>query len=131
MSDPHLLTGAYALDALDDVERAGVERHLRGCAECAAEVAEFHEVPPGSGAVAVSAHRRLGQPGRSRRTPMNRLVAAMLAGSMLVRLHHQQRRGDDTDLRRRPLPAVRAWAWTRSACLARAQPRARRLRHGR
>jgi len=44
MSDPHLLTGAYALDALDDVERAAVERHLRGCSECAAEVAEFREV---------------------------------------------------------------------------------------
>lgn len=44
MSDPHLLTGAYALDALDDVERADVERHLRSCPECAAEVAEFREV---------------------------------------------------------------------------------------
>jgi anti-sigma-K factor RskA len=44
MSDPHLLTGAYALDALDDVERAGVERHLRSCGECATEVAEFREV---------------------------------------------------------------------------------------
>jgi anti-sigma-K factor RskA len=44
MTDPHLLTGAYALDALDDVERAGVERHLRDCPECAAEVAEFREV---------------------------------------------------------------------------------------
>jgi anti-sigma-K factor RskA len=44
MSDPHLLTGAYALDALDDVERAGVERHLRTCTECAAEVAELREV---------------------------------------------------------------------------------------
>jgi anti-sigma-K factor RskA len=44
MSDPHLLTGAYALDALDDVERAAVERHLRGCSECAEEVAEFREV---------------------------------------------------------------------------------------
>jgi anti-sigma-K factor RskA len=44
MTDPHLLTGAYALDALDDVERAGVERHLRDCPECATEVAEFHEV---------------------------------------------------------------------------------------
>jgi anti-sigma-K factor RskA len=44
MPDPHLLTGAYALDALDDVERAGAERHLRGCPECTTEVAEFREV---------------------------------------------------------------------------------------
>ncbi|MFG1921015.1 anti-sigma factor domain-containing protein [Cryptosporangium sp. NPDC048952] len=41
---PELLNGAYALDALDDVERAAVERHLRDCATCAAEVAEFAEV---------------------------------------------------------------------------------------
>jgi anti-sigma-K factor RskA len=38
----HLLTGAYALDALDDVERAQFERHLRSCGSCAAEVIEFH-----------------------------------------------------------------------------------------
>jgi anti-sigma factor RsiW len=44
MSDPHLLTGAYALDALDDLDRARVERHLRECPECAAEAAEFREV---------------------------------------------------------------------------------------
>jgi anti-sigma-K factor RskA len=43
MPELHLLTGAYALDALDDVERAGFERHLRTCGSCAAEVIEFHE----------------------------------------------------------------------------------------
>jgi anti-sigma factor RsiW len=43
MPDLHLLTGAYALDALDDVERAGYERHLRTCPECSAEVIEFQE----------------------------------------------------------------------------------------
>ncbi len=37
------LTGAYALDALDDVERVRVERHLRECAECRAEVTSFAE----------------------------------------------------------------------------------------
>ncbi|MEW2132966.1 anti-sigma factor [Streptomyces sp. NPDC005435] len=40
-ADPHTLTGAYALDALDEDERAGVERHLAHCASCALEVAEF------------------------------------------------------------------------------------------
>ena len=40
----HELTGAYALDALDDLERAAVERHLRDCPECAVEVAGFREV---------------------------------------------------------------------------------------
>jgi anti-sigma-K factor RskA len=47
MSDPHLLTGAYALDALDDIERASVEHHLRDCPECAAEVRDFQEVAAG------------------------------------------------------------------------------------
>jgi anti-sigma-K factor RskA len=47
MPDPHLLTGAYALDALDDVERAGFERHLRSCETCATEVAEFREAAAG------------------------------------------------------------------------------------
>jgi anti-sigma-K factor RskA len=43
MPELHLLTGAYALDALDDVERAGFERHLRSCPACEIEVIEFHE----------------------------------------------------------------------------------------
>ena len=36
--DPHTLTGAYALDALDDEERRLFEEHLGTCAECADEV---------------------------------------------------------------------------------------------
>jgi anti-sigma-K factor RskA len=43
MSDIHALSGAYAVDALDDVERAGFERHLSGCADCRAEVASLRE----------------------------------------------------------------------------------------
>ncbi|MEV4149186.1 anti-sigma factor [Amycolatopsis sp. NPDC049691] len=37
----HTLTGAYALDALSDVERAGFERHLGECPACRQEVAEL------------------------------------------------------------------------------------------
>jgi anti-sigma-K factor RskA len=33
------LAGAYALDSLDEAERAEFEEHLAGCADCAAEVA--------------------------------------------------------------------------------------------
>ena len=33
MSDIHALSGAYAVDALDDIERAQFERHLAECAE--------------------------------------------------------------------------------------------------
>jgi anti-sigma-K factor RskA len=47
MPDMHQLTGAYALDALDDVERAGFERHLRTCGSCAAEVIELQEAAAG------------------------------------------------------------------------------------
>ena len=36
--DIHALSGAYAVDALDDVERARFERHLAGCPACRAEV---------------------------------------------------------------------------------------------
>lgn len=38
------LLGAYALDAVDDDERALVEEHLRTCARCRAEVVEHREV---------------------------------------------------------------------------------------
>ena len=43
MSDLHKLTGAYALDALDELERARFEQHLTGCEDCRAEVAELRE----------------------------------------------------------------------------------------
>lgn len=38
MSDIHALSGAYAIDALDEHERAQFERHLAECADCRAEV---------------------------------------------------------------------------------------------
>lgn len=43
MSDIHALVGAYAVDALDDVERAAFERHLAECADCRAEVDGLRE----------------------------------------------------------------------------------------
>jgi anti-sigma-K factor RskA len=39
----HALSGAYAVDALDDVERARFEAHLAACAECQAEVASLQD----------------------------------------------------------------------------------------
>lgn len=41
--DIHTLGGAYALDAVDDLERASFERHLAECASCSLEVAEYRE----------------------------------------------------------------------------------------
>lgn len=43
MSDIHALSGAYAIDALDDVERARFVRHLADCADCQAEVSSLRE----------------------------------------------------------------------------------------
>ena len=41
--DIHKLTGAYATDALDDLERARFEQHLAACPDCRGEVAELRE----------------------------------------------------------------------------------------
>jgi len=42
-SNPHALTGAYLLDALDDAERAEFEAHLAACEDCRAEVSSLEE----------------------------------------------------------------------------------------
>lgn len=39
--DVHTLTGAYALDALDEHERADFEQHLAACPDCKREVEEL------------------------------------------------------------------------------------------
>jgi anti-sigma factor RsiW len=43
MSDVHALSGAYALDALNDLERAEFERHLAACDSCRAEVSSLRD----------------------------------------------------------------------------------------
>jgi anti-sigma factor RsiW len=43
MSDIHALSGAYAVDALDDIERAQFERHLRDCEICSREVESLRD----------------------------------------------------------------------------------------
>jgi anti-sigma-K factor RskA len=43
MTDVHALSGAYAIDALDDLERAKFERHLSECVDCQEEVASLRE----------------------------------------------------------------------------------------
>ncbi|GAA2661658.1 anti-sigma factor [Paractinoplanes durhamensis] len=41
--DVHGLIGAYVLDALDDIERAAFDRHLRECPICQGEMDELRE----------------------------------------------------------------------------------------
>ena len=43
MESLHALSGAYAIDALDDDERAVFERHLPNCLDCQREVASLRE----------------------------------------------------------------------------------------
>lgn len=43
MNDVHALSGAYALDAVTDDERAAFERHLAVCGSCREEVASLRE----------------------------------------------------------------------------------------
>ena len=42
-TDIHALVGAYALDAVDDLERAAFERHILACDGCRGEVDELRE----------------------------------------------------------------------------------------
>lgn len=104
MVDIHALAGAYALDAVDDLERAAFDRHLRGCASCTLEVAELKETvawlshpvaepaPPGLRAVVLAEVARTPQERASRSgsggsstslTKWRRWTAAAVAASVL------------------------------------------------
>ncbi|MEU4692370.1 anti-sigma factor [Actinoplanes sp. NPDC023714] len=91
-ADIHALVGAYALDALDDLERAAFERHLRECEPCRLEADDLREtaarladgawsVPPPrlreNVLAAVSTTRQLPVAARPARPPRRlRLIAA-------------------------------------------------------
>jgi anti-sigma-K factor RskA len=103
-ADLHTLTGAYAADALDDLERRAVEQHLQACPECAEEVRGLREtvarladavavVPPPRvregvlARIAVTAQvppvaAAPGRPGR--RAPGRRGIWAVAAGLLLA-----------------------------------------------
>ena len=50
--NPHELSALYALDVLDDEERAGFEAHLEGCAECQSALRGLREAAGGIGFLA-------------------------------------------------------------------------------
>lgn len=61
MSEIHALSGAYAVDALEELERERFERHLADCADCRAEVESLREAAStltGSISTAPPAHLR-------------------------------------------------------------------------
>jgi anti-sigma factor RsiW len=53
-ADLHILTGAYALGALDPAENEAFRQHLTGCELCAQEVRELEETAARLGAAAAS-----------------------------------------------------------------------------
>ena len=71
-ADLHHLSGAYAVDALDDAERTAFEQHLAGCTDCRAEVAELSAAAHSLGALTEA-------------TPPPSLRASVLSGISQVR----------------------------------------------
>jgi anti-sigma-K factor RskA len=103
--DIHALAGAYALDAVDDLERAAFDRHLRECGACAVEVAELRETaswlthavaappPPRLRESVLAEIGRTAQerprrgatgPGRSQRSQLVRWTVAAVAAAVLA-----------------------------------------------
>ncbi|MFB7833581.1 anti-sigma factor domain-containing protein [Streptomyces sp. NPDC056056] len=102
-ADPHTLTGAYALDALDPEEHEAVRRHLAECPSCAQEVLEFSETVVRLGlAVAV--------------TPTAALRTGVMERIATVRQEPPATRAVRAPRGRRGL---RRWShWALAACLA-------------
>ena len=59
-ADIHALSGAYAVDALDETERAEFERHLTGCPSCRDEVDDLRDIESGRDAGTRTAAVRYG-----------------------------------------------------------------------
>ena len=71
-ADVHGLSGAYAVDALDEREREAFERHLAECQECRDEVAGLREAAAGLSALTA-------------RTPSEGLRESVLGGIRSIR----------------------------------------------
>ena len=90
-TDAHTLAGAYALDALTELERAAFDRHVDGCEPCAAEVSELSgtaarladlsatEPPPALRASVLAEIGRTPQVGGRRHGDQARTAAASVA----------------------------------------------------
>jgi anti-sigma-K factor RskA/putative zinc finger protein len=99
-ADVHALIGAYVLDAVDDLERAAFDRHLRDCPACRSEVDELREasarlagdawsVPPpalrGNVLAAIAATRQISPaPAAPARRPPARLRLLAAAAAVVV-----------------------------------------------
>ncbi|GIM92859.1 anti-sigma factor [Paractinoplanes toevensis] len=117
----HALLGAYVLDAVDDIERAAFERHLRECPECRAETDELRmaaarladgtwSVPPPrlreNVLASIAATRQLppapasapARPATSRWRRVTAVAAAVVAvGASVAVVQEQRVRGEHAD----------------------------------
>jgi anti-sigma factor RsiW len=98
-TDIHSLLGAYVLDAVDDLERAAFERHLRDCDDCRTETDEMR-----------AAAARLADPTWSVPPPrMRENVLATIAST---------RQLPPSQPAVRPRPSASAWRrWTAAAAV--------------
>ncbi|MFL6088724.1 MAG: anti-sigma factor domain-containing protein [Aeromicrobium sp.] len=139
MIEIHALSGAFVLDAVDDIERAGFERHLGSCEECsnevpglceaAARLADLTEAaPPPHLRAKVLAQARSARPlppvGTPSAQPRRRLPALVAAAAAIVALGAgagvgigwhpwQERQTVQLSLADRVLQAGDAESWTR------------------
>lgn len=99
--DVHTLIGAYALDAVDDVERARVERHLVDCPECRQELKSFRETTARLAAAAAVAppvglrNRVLAEAVSTRQLPPETSSASERSGVSVARATAQARPAQD------------------------------------
>jgi anti-sigma-K factor RskA len=83
--DVHALSGAYAVDALDEAERIEFERHLATCETCRSEVDSLQE-----GAAALAALVEISPPDRLREAVLTQAATVRPLPPLLV--HHLPRR---------------------------------------
>ncbi|HET9841187.1 MAG TPA: anti-sigma factor [Nocardioides sp.] len=110
MSDIHALSGAYAVDALDEVERTEFEKHLAECAECRAEVQSFSE----TAAIVAEAEAQTPPPGLRARVMADistvRPFPPETSTTQAVQPAEAARAASVVSLRRRTLPMLVAAA---------------------
>ena len=98
-SDVHALAGAYALDALTELERAAFGRHLADCESCAIEVAELSETATRLADLAATA-------------PPPRLRESVLAEIARTPQTGGRRRGDESRAQAASVARWRRWTAT-------------------
>ena len=98
-SDVHALAGAYALDALTELERAAFGRHVADCESCTIEVAELSETATRLADLAATA-------------PPPRLRESVLAEIARTPQTGGRRRGDDARAHAASVARWRRWTAT-------------------